>query len=67
LPKDIQEGKFAFFTRPAISKLPIPETDRKALWPIYDSHRDRFVSLKADCAPGKPVRVEIEEVTPAQP
>ena len=65
LPKDIQEGKFGFFSRPAISKLPIPETDRAALWPIYDSHRHRFVSLKADCAPGKPVRVEIEEITPA--
>ena len=67
LPKDIQEGRFGFFSRAAVSALPIPETDRKALWPTYDSYRDRFVSLKADCAPGKPVRVEIEEITPAQP
>jgi 8-oxo-dGTP diphosphatase len=65
LPKDIQEGKFGFFSRAAVSALPIPETDRTALWPIYDAYRDRFVSLKADCAPGKPVRVEIEEITPA--
>ena len=61
LPPAISEGKFAFFTRAAIDALPIPETDRNALWPIYDRFRDGFVALKADCAPGKPIAVEIEE------
>ena len=61
LPPAISEGKFAFFTRAAIDALPIPETDRNALWPIYDRFRDGFVALKADCAPGKPITVEIEE------
>lgn len=65
LPPAISEGKFAFFSRTAIDALPIPETDRNALWPIYDRYRDRFVALKADCLPGKPVVVEIEEITPA--
>ncbi len=65
LPPDIPEGKFGFFSRAAIDGLPLPETDRSALWPIYDRYRDRFVALKADCAPGKPVHVEIEEITPA--
>ena len=64
LPPGIGEGKFAFYSRAAISALPIPETDRTALWPVYDRYRDRFVTLKADCAPGKPVVVEIEEITP---
>ncbi len=64
LPPAIDEGSFAFFSRAAIDALPIPETDRNALWPIYDRYRDRFVALKADCAPGKPVIVEIEEITP---
>lgn len=67
LPPDMAEGKFAFFSRAAIESLPIPETDRSALWPIYDRYRDRFVALKADCAPGKPVRVDIEEITPPPP
>ncbi|HEY3754916.1 MAG TPA: NUDIX domain-containing protein [Opitutaceae bacterium] len=62
LPPDISEGKFAFFDRKAIKTLPIPETDRNALWPIYDQHRDGFVMLKADCMPGQPVKVEIEEI-----
>ena len=65
LPPDISEGKFGFFSRSKIDTIPLPETDRTALWPIYDRYRDKFVALKADCAPGKPVHVEIEEITPA--
>ncbi len=64
LPPAITEGRFGFFSRAAVDDLPIPETDRTALWPVYDRYRDRFVALKADCAPGKPIRVEIEEITP---
>ena len=65
LPRDITEGKFGFFSRAAVRELAIPETDRQALWPIYDQYRDRFVSLRADCAPGRPVKIEIEEISPA--
>ena len=64
LPPAISAGRFAFFSRTAIETLPIPETDRKALWPIYDRHRDGFVALKADCAPGKPIAVEVEQALP---
>ena len=62
LPPDIAEGKFGFFSRRQIDAIPLPETDRTALWPIYDRYRERFVSLKADCAPGQPIKVEIEEI-----
>jgi 8-oxo-dGTP diphosphatase len=65
LPPDISEGRFGFFSRKAIDALPIPETDRTALWPTYDGNRDRFVALRADCMPGKPVQVVVEEITPA--
>ena len=64
-PPDITEGRFGFFSRAQVDTIPLPETDRTALWPVFDRYRDRFVSLKADCAPGKPVRVEVEEITPA--
>jgi 8-oxo-dGTP diphosphatase len=64
LPPDIAEGKFGFFSREALRQLPLPETDRNALWPIYDQYRDRFVALRADCMPGKPVQVAIEEIIP---
>jgi 8-oxo-dGTP diphosphatase len=65
LPPDIAEGRFAFFSRDAVDALPIPETDRAALWPVFDRYRDRFVSLRADCRPGRPVKVEVEEIVPA--
>ena len=67
LPADISEGRFAFYSRGAVDGLQLPETDRSALWPIYDQHRERFVALRADCAPGRPVRVEIEQITPEPP
>ncbi|HVU24840.1 MAG TPA: NUDIX domain-containing protein [Opitutus sp.] len=64
LPPDISEGRFGFFSRAAVDALPLPDTDRTALWPIYDRYRDRFVALRADCAPGRPLAIEIEEITP---
>jgi 8-oxo-dGTP diphosphatase len=65
LPAEIHEGKFGFFSRQAIERIPLPETDRTALWPIYDKYREAFVALKADCSPTKPIVVEIEEITGA--
>jgi len=67
LPADMSEGKFGFFSRAAIDGLQLPETDRSALWPTYDQHREHFVALRADCAPGRPVRVEVEQITPEPP
>lgn len=64
LPPDISEGKFAFWTREQIKSLEIPETDAKALWPIYDQYRDRFVALRADCSVS-PIQITVEQVTPA--
>ncbi len=65
LPPDISEGRFGFFSRKAVEALAIPETDRAALWPTYDRYRERFVALRADCRPGRPVQVYVEEITPA--
>ena len=68
LPPDISEGKFGFFSRAAIATLDIPATDRTALWPIHDAHRESFVALRVDCAPGHPLHVVIEQETrPARP
>ncbi len=62
LPPDIAEGKFAFFSREQIDSLPIPETDKTALWPIFDQYHDGFVALKADCA-RSPIQITIEQIT----
>ncbi|MBE2216530.1 MAG: NUDIX domain-containing protein [Opitutaceae bacterium] len=65
LPPAIAEGRFGFFTREELERLPLPETDRTGLWPIYDRHREGFVALRADCTPGKPLHIEVEEVQKA--
>jgi len=62
LPPGIEEGEFGFFSREAMGALNIPETDRTALWPIFDNHRDRFVTLNVDCDPANPLRVVTEEI-----
>lgn len=54
-PEDIEEGHFAFHPPGNILQLPIPDTDREALWDIYFKHRNGFVALRADCAPGQPL------------
>jgi 8-oxo-dGTP diphosphatase len=67
LPPDISEGRFGFFSRGAVDALSLPETDRSALWPVYDTYRDGFVALRADCDPGRPVRVIVEQGDPPGP
>jgi 8-oxo-dGTP diphosphatase len=64
LPPDIAEGRFGFFSREAVDALALPETDRAALWPIYDRYGDQFVALKVDCMPGAPLKIRIEEALP---
>jgi 8-oxo-dGTP diphosphatase len=65
LPAAMEEGRFGFFSREAINSLSLPETDRTVLWSIYDRHHSRFVSLRADCSPGKPLVVTVEQITPS--
>lgn len=61
LPPAMDEGKFGFFSRAAIDELELPATDRTALWPIFDEHRDGFVALRADCDPGKKLAITVEQ------
>ena len=61
LPPTIDEGPFAFHSREAVDRLSLPETDRLALWPVYDHHRHGFVALRADCTPGMPLEVHVDE------
>jgi len=65
LPPAMSEGSFGFFSRAAIDSLALPETDRTALWPIYDRHHEHFVALRADCHPSAPLEITIEQITPA--
>jgi 8-oxo-dGTP diphosphatase len=62
LPAAIDEGTFGFFSRQALEVLPLPETDRTALWPIFDQYKNDFVSMRANCDPTHPLKIEIEQV-----
>ncbi len=64
LPPPMAEGRFGFFSRAAVDALPLPATDRSALWPIYDQHHEHFVALRADCDPTTPLQITIEQITP---
>lgn len=64
LPAAMDEGRFGFFSRAQIEELPLPATDRTALWQVYDHHRDHFVALRADCAVGQPLTIVVEQITP---
>lgn len=61
LPPEIDEGPFAFHRPEAIASLPVPETDRALLWPLYFKKRDGFTALRVDCTPGRPVSGVVEE------
>ncbi len=62
LPEAIDEGRFAFHSPESILEdLPIPETDRVALWPLYFNDRKGFTVMRAECALEKPPDVTIEE------
>jgi 8-oxo-dGTP diphosphatase len=63
MPADISEGRFGFFSREQVKTMPIPETDKAALWPIYDQYKDSFVALKADCTVS-PIEISVEQITP---
>jgi len=65
LPLEMDEGSFGFFSREAIDSLILPESDRMALWPLYDKHHRGFVALRADCHPDLPLQITVEQITPA--
>ncbi len=50
LPAEIDEGRFGFFSREEVRRLPIPETDERLVWNLFDEHADGFAGIRADCA-----------------
>ncbi len=61
LPPEIDEGRFAFFTREEINQIKIPPTDHQLVWPYYDTHRERFIALRADCHPERDLEIVVEQ------
>ena len=61
VPPSMDEGRFQFFTRADIEKIPVPPTDRTLVWPFFDEVRGGFVALRADCNPAHPPLICVDQ------
>ncbi|MGD9690911.1 MAG: NUDIX domain-containing protein [Phycisphaerales bacterium] len=58
-PRDMREGRLDWFAPDEIDALPLPETDRRIIWPLIRAHdgvgrekRPGFFALHIDCTQG---------------
>lgn len=58
-PRDMREGRLDWFAPGEIDALPLPETDRRIIWPLIRAHehagdagRPGFFALHIDCTAG---------------
>lgn len=53
------EGRLEWHDRDSIQALPIPETDRGVIWPLFWEHRGGFFAAHIDC--NGPLRWRLEQ------
>jgi len=51
-PADFREGRLTWQDTESLTDLPMPETDRQVIWPLFWQYRGRFFSAHIDCAGG---------------
>ncbi len=51
LPPPHREGTFKFFPTDALDSLPLPQTDRERIWPLFWRHRGGFFAAHCRCHP----------------
>ena len=49
LPAAHREGEFRFFHREQLNSLPLPQTDREQIWPLFWKHRGGFFAAHCHC------------------
>jgi 8-oxo-dGTP diphosphatase len=71
-PHDMPEGRLDWFELSALDTLPVPETDRRIIWPLMRKHEPRgpggrpgFFAVHIDCR-GPELVWSVEQETPAQ-
>ncbi|NRA31680.1 MAG: NUDIX domain-containing protein [Parvularculaceae bacterium] len=65
-PFEMREGRLEWIEEHAIDELPLPETDRKAIWPAIRAHEpDGFFALHIDCT-GPQMSWNIEQSDPSR-
>ena len=65
LPPAFEEGRFEFFARQSLEKLPVPETDRESIWPWFWRHRGGFFSAHCHYDESGAMNWQLEESRPA--
>jgi 8-oxo-dGTP diphosphatase len=64
VPAPIDEGEFRFFPRAAVDELPVPQTDRERIWPLFWSHRGGFFAAHCRCEDDGQYRWTLEASQP---
>jgi len=59
-PGTIDEGRLEWLDPDALAGLPIPQTDREVIWPLFWRYRGRFFAAHIDCV-GKRLRCCVEQ------
>lgn len=67
LPPPGPEGRFAFFPRPALEALALPETDREMIWPLFWRHRGGFFAAHCRVHPDGRREWMVEETRKRRP
>jgi 8-oxo-dGTP diphosphatase len=69
-PRDMREGRLDWFTPEEIEKLPLPDTDRRIIWPLMKKAepktaggRPGFFAVHIDCR-GTEMAWSVEQETP---
>jgi 8-oxo-dGTP diphosphatase len=49
VPPPMREGRFAFHAHSVLNSLPLPQTDREQIWPLFWQHRGGFFAAHCHC------------------
>ena len=61
LPPPHEEGQFAFFNRDLFDTIPLPQTDKEQIWPLFWKFRGGFFAAHCHCNPDGTCQWTIEE------
>ncbi len=65
VPPPHREGRFGFWRRDELGRLPMPDTDRDQIWPLFWRHRGGFFAAHCHCTADGSHRWSLEESRPA--
>ena len=51
-PPDHREGHFKFYSRNQLETLPLPQSDKEKIWPLFWQYRGGFFAAHCECRPG---------------